>query len=373
MYRKNVIAKKNTQNEKPKKETINYNDFVGEEINGFVSFKYVTGRKYGMLVCCTKCMKEQWVYGKNFLNGNITCNHKAKAVYNENLIGRQFGDLTVVLKTYGEVYLCRCSCGFEKEFERYRLLGGTAKTCGRPECEFYTQRNAGAGAAKRRLEGLEFEHKLQDIFEQAGYEVIRTPDSHDYGVDFIVFINGEKWAFQCKKSKKPSNVHAVLEVYAGGRFYDCTRFCVASPSGFTSQAMKCAAKLGVQLEIDKFRFNVDLNENTAELLKTANHTTSWTKERELTIDGVTKTISEWCKEYNVTHSQVEHRLRRGMSCIEALTHSKQRRGEKVEINGETKTKIEWCEEYGISTQLYDYRTHKGGMKPYEALTTPKRR
>ena len=363
-------CQKPKKSKNPKKEIINYVDFVGEERNGFVSLDYVPNK--GMLVCCTKCMKEQWVWGKSFLNGNITCNHKIKPTYSGELIDKKFGDLTVIKKIYGETYLCRCSCGFEKEVQRYKLLNGSVKTCGRPECEFYLKRTGNTAGEKRRLKGIEFEHKLQDIFERAGYEVIRTPDIHDYGVDFMVVINDEKWAFQCKQMSRPATVKAVYEVYAGGRFYDCTRFCVASPSGFTTQAMKCAAKLGVQLETEKFRFNVSQNENATELLKTANFTPSYKREREWEINGITKTMSQWCEEYNVTRPQVSYRMSKGMTFTEALTYTKPKGRAKIEINGEVKTKIEWCEEYGISTQLFDYRTKSAKMIPYEALTTPRR-
>lgn len=240
--------------EKPKKEIVRYSNYVGEEINGFVSLKYIPSKTKGMLVCCTECMNEKWVYGKDFLNGNITCGHKKQTKYDENLVGKTFGDLTVIEQN-GGVCLCRCKCGFEKKIERYRLNNGSAKTCGRAECEFHKKRVAYVDGAKQRLEGLEFEHKLQDIFERAGYEVIRTPDRNDFGVDFMVVINGEKWAFQCKKMATPAGTPAVLEVYAGGKFYDCTRFCVASPSGFTGNAIQCAAKLGVQLETNRFRLS----------------------------------------------------------------------------------------------------------------------
>lgn len=363
-------CQKPKKSEKTKKEIIRYSDFVGEERSGFASFKYVPLK--GMLVSCVVCGKEKWVTGKDFITGNVTCNHRKATVYGEELIGQEFGDLTVIEKR-GAVYLCRCRCGFEKEYEPTTFVRGLARTCGRPECEFYIKRRGNNEGIKHKKQGLEFEHKLQGLFENAGYEVIRTPDSGDYGVDFIVFIDGEKWAFQCKKTKKPSGVSAVFEVYAGGRFYDCTRFCVASPSGFTTQAMKCAAKLGVQLETEKFRFNVDLNENTVGLLKVANYTPSLKKEKEGTIDGVTKPISEWCKEYNVTRSQLNHRISNGMSLEEALRYTKSKGKIKIEINGEIKTKIEWCEEYGVSVQLYDYRTKTGKMTPYEALTTPRRK
>ena len=133
-----------------------------------------------------------------------------------------------------------------------------------------------------------------------------------------------------------------------------------------------AAKLGVQLETDKFTFGVKLSENTTQLLETSKYPISSQRGREWTINGVTKTMVEWCKEYNLSYSQVENRLLRGMSYIEALTYKKPRGKANVEIDGVTKTKIEWCEEYGISVQLYDYRTKQGGMTPYEALTTPKR-
>lgn len=356
------------KNEKPKKEIIRYSDFVGEERNGFASFRYVPNK--GMLVCCVECGKEKWVTGKDFITGNITCNHKKTNVYGEELIGQEFGDLTVLEKR-GAVYLCRCKCGFEKEIEGYRFVNGSAKTCGRPECEFYIKRKGGNAAAKRRLKGFEFEHKLQNLFEKAGYEVTRTPDSGDYGVDFIVVINGERWAFQCKNHTRPANTHSVLEVYAGGRFYDCTRFCVASPSGFTSQAMKCAAKLGVQLETEKFRFNVSQKDNTKELLKTAELAVRvGQKAKGWIIGGNTKTFSEWCKQYGVSQGQVRYRMSLGMSLEEALNYVPSRWGARIEINGEIKTKVEWCEKFGISTSLYDYRTKTGKMTPYEALTTP---
>lgn len=243
------------------------------------------------------------------------------------------------------------------------------KTCGRTQCEFHKNILNSNESAKHRIEGLEFEYKLQNIFEQAGYEVIRTPDSGDYGVDFIVIIKGEKWAFQCKNSKTPASTHAVLEAYAGGRFYDCTRFCVASPSGFTRNAMMCAAKLGVQLETDRFRFNIPLPDNASNLLETSSLIKAGgPKEKVWMINGVCKPRSEWCEEHNTTIKAVQYRMSKGMTLHEALTYTKP----KIEIDGEEKTAIEWCEKYGISKQLYDYRTKNGKMTPYEALTSPVR-
>lgn len=41
------------------------------------------------------------------------------------------------------------------------------------------------------------------------------------------------------------------------------------------------------------------------------------------------------------------------------------------LNGITKSIIEWCDEYGISTQLFNYRLKTKGMTPEMALSAPK--
>ena len=41
-----------------------------------------------------------------------------------------------------------------------------------------------------------------------------------------------------------------------------------------------------------------------------------------------------------------------------------------EINGVTKGIKDWCKEYGLSRQMVEYRVNVKGMSPYEALTTP---
>lgn len=222
--------------------------------------------------------------------------------------------------------------------------------------------------AEAQEKGLAFERRFAAVFENAGYEVVKTPDSGDFGVDVIANINGEKWAFQCKKLKVPAGVRSVAEVYSGGRYYDCTRFCVASPSGFTHQAKMMAAKLGVQLETKSFHFNVPVEQNAAELLQTT--LTRYESSRKVMweIDGIVKPAEQWCKEHGITRSAVVSRVKNGMNLKTALTKPQYGGRVMVEIDGVVKSKREWCAEYGISTQLYDYRTKQAGMPPVEALT-----
>lgn len=292
--------------------------------------------------------------------------------YDDSLIGQKFGHLTAVEKV-GRYFRFRCDCGFEKTMRPSDVCRGAVVSCGRSECEYHRERGLNTEALKAREDGFAFEKQLASVFEKAGYEVTRTPDTGDYGVDFIVVIQGERWAFQCKKKKVPTGVRAVTEVYGGGRYYDCTRFCVASPSGFTFQAKQIAAKLGVQLEIDRFRFGIKPEQNAVELLNTNLTKYEYTKKVMWEIDGVVKPAELWCEEYGLTRSAVKSRVKNGMDLKTALTMPKYSgRGRiTVTIEGVTKTKQEWCDEYGISPQLYDYRVRYSGLSPMEALTKEK--
>jgi restriction system protein len=287
--------------------------------------------------------------------------------YDESLIGQKFGHLTAV-KKLGRYFRFSCDCGFEKTLRPTDVCRGAIISCGRSECKHHIERGINTEALKAREEGLAFEQHLADVFEKAGYVVTRTPDSGDFGVDVIVEIKGEKWAFQCKKLKVPAGVRGVAEVYAGGRYYDCTRFCVASPSGFTRQAKAMAAKLGVQLETNVFHFNVSAEQNAAELLQTHISKYEYTKKVIWEIDGIPKPAEQWCKEYGISKKTVESRIRGGMDLKTALTKPLYGGRVMIEINGVVKSKLEWCKEYGVSTQLYDYRTKQAGLSPFEALT-----
>lgn len=297
----------------------------------------------------------------------MVCETNCSRRYDESIIGQKFGHLTAVEKL-GRYFRFRCDCGFEKTLRPTDVCRGSIVSCGRSECAYHRERGFNTEAIKAREEGFAFEKRFADVFEKAGYKVIKTPDSGDFGVDVIVEINGEKWAFQCKKLKVPAGVRAVAEVYSGGRYYDCTRFCVASPSGFTYQAKHMAAKLGVQLETNSFRFNVSVEQNASELMQTNITKCEYSRKVMWDIDGVVKPAEQWCKEYGINRNTVISRVKNGMDLKTALTKTQYGGRIMVEINGVVKSKLDWCKEYGVSTQLYDYRTKQAGLSPIEALT-----
>lgn len=180
-----------------------YADFVGRTVNGFKLVSYKKG--YGFRVECVECGKQKWASGNAVKEGKVKCNHSASTVYDDSMIGQKFGHLTVIERV-GKHFKFRCDCGFEKVIRPTDVCRGTITTCGRSECEFHKERGINVNALKAREEGLAFEQHLADVFERAGYKVVKTPDQGDFGVDVIVWINGENGRFSAKNQKS----HQVL-------------------------------------------------------------------------------------------------------------------------------------------------------------------
>lgn len=98
-----------------------------------------------------------------------------------------------------------------------------------------------------KMEGVEFEVFLADVFRRKGYMVKLTPASGDYGVDLIIKKGEMKIAVQCKRYSGTVGVSAVQEVFAGKSFYDCNEAMVVTNSTLTTPAANTARKLGVRV------------------------------------------------------------------------------------------------------------------------------
>lgn len=354
---------------KEKKIPLNdeYKTYVGQIVNGFRLVDYQKGR--GFRAECEQCAKQKWVSGKSALEGNVSCNHRLVRNYSDPKYNEmKVGNLTVVGRV-GKLFRFRCDCGTEvvrRPSEVFRIE--TIKTCGRENCPYH--KSMVSTGHIRRLTGVKFEAECATKMEKQGFSVEMLPETGDYGVDFFATVEGKRVAFQCKLLKKESMVSAVQEVYAGGRYYDCCKFVVVSPSGFTYPAELMASKLGVQLEKDLQNFRLKTMEenkiNTQKMQMFSRGGLIWE------LDGVAKPANAWCQEYGISRAAVVSRLEAGVDLKTALTAPKYvRRDQLIEIDGEAKTKKEWCDIYGISPQTYDYRIKYSGLSPKEALTKPR--
>jgi hypothetical protein len=114
--------------------------------------------------------------------------------------------------------------------------------------------------------------------------------------------------------------------------------------------------------------------------------------RTFTIDGVTKTLGDWCKTTGIDFKLANNRLKQGRSIEEAILNVHYPRGPKatakpkrekldkqtrlrgqygIEMDGQTKTIREWCEEYNIDYVVVKQRYYLG-WELRDALTRPVR-
>lgn len=84
-------------------------------------------------MCRCSCGIEKEVRHSGLITGSTNCGHLNR-VYEDVKIGDKFGDWTVIgdfiAKKKGRSYLCSCSCGVKKYVNRSSLLSGTSICCG---------------------------------------------------------------------------------------------------------------------------------------------------------------------------------------------------------------------------------------------------
>lgn len=118
---------------------------IGDKFGEWTVLKaYSSKDKYGswQSLCRCSCGIEKEVGNSNLINGKTrSCGHavveklrkRAYAKSDKKLIGKTFGELTVIKRVNDEGnsrYLCRCSCGKEIVLVGAAILAGQQKTCG---------------------------------------------------------------------------------------------------------------------------------------------------------------------------------------------------------------------------------------------------
>lgn len=98
------------------------------------------------------------------------------------------------------------------------------------------------------MNGIQFEHYCASILPRMGFSSIKvTKASGDQGVDIIATKNGVRYAIQCKHYSGNVGNFAVQEVFAGAKYYGCSRAAVITNSYFTQSAIDLANATGVIL------------------------------------------------------------------------------------------------------------------------------
>ncbi|HTY34339.1 restriction endonuclease [Mycobacterium sp.] len=96
-------------------------------------------------------------------------------------------------------------------------------------------------AAVDRKSGVEFEEFVAAQLRTAGWGVMRTAGTGDYGVDLIATRDGTRMAVQCKRQAKAVGVAAVQQVVSGALHHGCNQAVVVTNQTFTKAARQLAA------------------------------------------------------------------------------------------------------------------------------------
>jgi len=144
--------------------------------------------------------------------------------------------------------------------------------------------------------------------------------------------------------------------------------------GQTKTLIQWCRQYGVNREVVKDRFAEYGDWKTA--FETAGVNRNDELKIRVTIGGVTKPVADFARERGIPCSVVKQRVARdGMTWEQALSvrrvcyHERAFNKRKITINGKTQGLREWCRELGISDSTV-WKRLKSGMTEQEALTAP---
>ena len=113
--------------------TNSFKDLTGQKIGDW-KVQYYAGA--GMYWCECSCGKQEFVSGKSLRAGMTkSCGHKTDNII--DLTNKQFWDWTALKYVGDHNWLCRCTCGTEREIPSLRLRSGATKSCGCKKYENY--------------------------------------------------------------------------------------------------------------------------------------------------------------------------------------------------------------------------------------------
>ncbi len=97
------------------------------------------------------------------------------------------------------------------------------------------------------MSGPEFEEFLCNYFNGTGYKCEQTKATGDQGVDLIAIKDDVRIAIQAKCYSGVVGNHAIMEVFAGAKYYNANKCMVITNSTFTKSAIELAKSNNVIL------------------------------------------------------------------------------------------------------------------------------
>jgi restriction system protein len=98
-----------------------------------------------------------------------------------------------------------------------------------------------------KMDGIQFEYYLKELFKSQGYIVEVTKSTGDFGADLILKNHEKKIVVQAKRYSKNVGIKAVQEISAAMKYYNAHEGWVVSNSFFTKAATELASTVKVRL------------------------------------------------------------------------------------------------------------------------------
>lgn len=205
----------------------------------------------------------------------------------EEMIGKKYGHLTVLgvssrTDKHGHKYLdCECDCGNFKTIAMYHIKSGASQSCGCGVVESTIRRNTTHGATGTRLYNI--------------------------------------WSSMHNRCTNPNE--KAYKYYGGRGIEVSSEWSVFE----TFRDWSLSHGYDESLTIDRIDVNGNYCPSNCRWITLAGQSRNRTNNRQVTINGETKLITDWIKESPVSSYTVYDRMRRGWSVENALFTSDQRR------------------------------------------------
>lgn len=236
-----------------------------------------------------------------------------------DLTGLNFGNWKVIQRAENKsgrsYWLCECKCGTIKTVCGQSLTNGNSKSCGCLRDTVSSERSKTHGKTKTRL------YRIWQAMKNRCYNK-NAPSFKNYGMRGIRICQEWLCDFQV--------------------FYDW-----AMSNGYKED-----------LTIDRIDVNGNYEPSNCRWSTRTEQANNKTNNHYITIEGKTKTISQWSQIFGINPRSVSNRIQLGWR-EERLFDDLIPKDNYITYNGETKTILEWAEEKGLKASTIRSRIHRG--------------
>lgn len=197
-----------------------------------------------------------------------------------DLTGERYGRLQVIkyvgIKDTHKVYLCKCDCGNKKVIKSSDLRSGRVKSCGCYRSQYITHKNETHGLRKHRLYSI--------------------------------------WANMKSRCYNPNATH--YKRYGGRGISICDEW-INDFKTFYDWAVENG--YSDDLSIDRIDVNGNYEPSNCRWVTDKEQSINKSSNKIFTLNNKSKSLIEWCEEFNINYKTVQDRLARGWDINRALT------------------------------------------------------